>query len=858
MNMNGVNLVSITFDVSHSYDPQRPNDRARFYCWVNNSYPGAPTTVNGVSGNYLYFTQSRTCQSVTVTLDLSNVPTNSRSDFLFYIETDCQYGNCSSYFMEVDNIQFAQGSAGQSSNTFTGLPAGNYTISVQDGNGCTLTYGSNPVTVTQPALLSVTSGYTNPTTIGGTDGIAWVTPTGGTPPYSYTWSAGTPINGTGDTISGLSAGTYTVTVTDDNGCSATAVCPITNPSCALAITSVGKVNATCAGVNNGSFTINTTGANGAVQYSINGGANWQPSNSFTGLAAGSYTVQVRDAANCTASASGNPQVITAPQIMSLSFAASPVSTIGGADGAINLTVTGGTANHVFLWSAGQATEDINNLSAGQYCVTVTDALGCTVTGCGNVSQPSCNLAVGSVQTNNVSCNGGTDGSIIITATGANGSVEYSINGGSTWQQSSSFSGLSAGSYNVQIRDAAGCTASAGANPYTLAQPAAMSLSFAVTPATVNGGNDGAINLTVTNGATPRVFQWSNGANSEDLSGLPAGQYCVTVTDASSCTVAGCGNVTQPGCNITLATTVVNASQFGASDGSIDLTASGGAMPYVFVWNTGSTTEDLTGLGAGQYCVTVTDASNCTATTCGTVTQPANACAGFAITNVSIGQPNCPGESGRITVSISGGQNPVLYSIDSGATFQNGVSLFTVSGGTYNVLVHDNAGCEAVYANNPIFINTPQGINPVVTQVGDTLYVNDLGASYQWLFGGNIIANANDTSYTVIANGGYSVEVTDANGCTYTSNTMYVAGVSINEVADIAWELWPNPTNNNVSYSINASAGQLLIYSSDGRLVYSQAITSQQGNIDISNLAGGVYHIRFVGATGQAIKRVVKY
>jgi len=936
-NMNGVNLVSITFDVSHSYDSQRPNDRARFYCWVNNGYPSAPTTVNGVSGNYLYFNQSRTCQSVTVTLDLSSVPTNSRSDFLFYIETDCQYNNCSSYFMEVDNIQFAQGSSFQTSNTFTGLTAGNYPITVQDANGCTLTYASNPVVVTQPNALSVSTSLTSPTTVGGSNGKAWATVTGGTAPYTYVWSAGTP-GATADTIKNLTAANYTVTVTDNKGCTATGSVAVTNPTCALAITSVGKVNATCAGLANGSFTIVTSGANGAVEYSINGGANWQSSNSFANLASGNYTVQVRDAAGCNSSAVGNPQVITAPQIMSLNFGFTPASTIGGSNGAINLTVTGGTTPRTFQWSNGQSTEDISNLAAGNYCVTATDNSGCTITGCGNVTQPTCNLAVTSVVVGNPSCNGGSNGSIAITTSGANGAVEYSVNGGSTWSSTSPIGGLSSGSYTVQVRDAAGCTANAPLGSYTLTQPTAISLGFSVAPVSIVGGTDGSVNLTVINGTAPLTYQWSNGAVTEDISALAVGQYCVTVTAGNGCTATGCDNVGQAGCSLAISnvsvsnaqcnggadgslivsvtggaglveysrnggstwsasnsftglaagnytvqirdgngctatggpytvsqptalslnTVVVNVSQFGGNDGSINLTASGGATPYTYVWNTNAVAEDLTGLSAGIYCVTVTDDNGCTETICENVTQPASGCSGFGVTNVAVVQPNCPGDNGTITVSITGGQNPILYSIDSGATFQNGVSLFTVGGGTYKVLVRDNNGCEAVYSSNPITINTLQAINPTITQVGDTLFVSDLGTSYQWLYGGNPIANADDTSYTVIANGSYTVVVTDANGCTYTSAAFQVTGVGVSEVSNLQCQLWPNPTENMISFNISATNANIEVYSTDGRLVLTQTITQPSGQLDLSGLSHGVYNIRVVSAEGQAIKRVIKY
>ncbi len=861
---SGLNTVSLKFDVSHSYNVGRPNDKITFSIWINNGYKNTsivPVTVNGVATNQLAFTQSRTCEAIEVVFDISNATLADKSDMLLYINSSCGYNTCSAYWVAVDNVEVLQGggSSFQSSNTFTGLPAGNYPITVQDANGCNITYASNPAVIAQPSALVVTTSTINPTTIGGSDGKAWATPSGGTAPYTFTWSGGTPVNATGDTITGLSAGNYGVTVTDDNGCNATAIVQLANPSCALAVTSVGKVNATCAGVDNGSFTITTTGANGAVEYSVNGGSTWQASNSFTSLAPGNYTVQVRDAAGCNASATANPQVIAAPQVMSLNFAVTPVSTVGGADGAINLTVTGGSAPLSFIWSQGQSTEDLNNLSSGQYCVTVTDASGCTITGCGNVTQPTCNLAITSVIANSPLCSTGNTGSITITVTGATGAVEYSVNGGSTWVNSSPITGLAAGSYTVSVRDAAGCTTSAPANPYTLTQPAVIGLSFNTTPTSVAGAADGSIDLTVSNNTPPYNYQWSNGANTEDLSGLAAGQYCVTVTNGNACTATGCANVTQPGCAIALSTTIVNVSQFGGNDGSINLTATGGILPYIYVWNTGATNEDLTNLGAGTYCVTVTDASNCTATICEAVTQPANGCAGFAITNVAVVQPNCPGDNGTITVNISGGQNPILYSIDSGATFQNGVSLFNVGGGgVYNVLVKDNAGCEAVYASNPITINTLQSINPVVTQVGDTLYVNDLGADYQWLFGGNTIANATDTSYGLLANGSYSVIVTDGNGCTFTSNTVQVTGVGINKVIEVTWQLWPNPTSNIISYVIDATNGKMQLYGSDGRLVLTETVTQQQGTIDLSGLPGGVYQIRFVGTSGHAIKRIVKY
>jgi hypothetical protein len=318
-------------------------------------------------------------------------------------------------------------------------------------------------------------------------------------------------------------------------------------------------------------------------------------------------------------------------------------------------------------------------------------------------------------------------------------------------------------------------------------------------------------------------------------------------------------VSQP-TEIILSTTITNASQNGASDGAINLSVTGGTPPYTFNWSNNAQTEDIANLPAGNYCVTVTDVNGCEEVTCGNVTQPSgSACAGFAITNVTATQPNCPGETGTITVSISGGQNPILYSIDSGATFQNGLSLFTVGGGSYNVLVRDNNGCQAVYPSNPLVINTPQAINPVVAVNGFELSVTDVGTTYQWLYGGNTIANADSTHYTVIANGSYSVQVTDANGCVYLSNTVVITGVGVAEIGNLQWQLWPNPSGEFINYSLNlGTQAQIEVYSADGRLVLSHTATKNQGQLFLSELAGGVYHVRVVTPEGQAIKRFVKY
>src|SRR6185312_11416373 len=207
-----------------------------------------------------------------------------------------------------------------------------------------------------------------------------------------------------------------------------------------------------------------------------------------------------------------------------------------------------------------------------------------------------------------------------------GTIDLTVSGGTApysfaWSNGSSsedISGLVAGSYTVTITDANGCTDTQVIN---VTQPvAALSASGSPVHVKCFGGATGAINLTVSGGTAPYSFAWNTGATTEDLSGLTSGSYTVTITDANGCTETQVINVTQPAAALSASATPVHVKCFGGATGSIDLTVSGGTAPYSFAWNTGATTEDLTGLTSGSYTVTITDANGCTDTQVINVTQ----------------------------------------------------------------------------------------------------------------------------------------------------------------------------------------------------------------------------------------------
>ena len=243
-----------------------------------------------------------------------------------------------------------------------------------------------------------------------------------------------------------------------------------------------------------------------------------------------------------------------------------------------------------------------------------------------------------------------------------------------------FRSLCASTYTVTVTDGNGCTTVVTA---TVGQPTQLVATATTTSATCGLAN-GSVDLTVTGGSSPYTYLWSNSAITQDLANVAAGTYCVTVTDSHGCTATVCATVgTSNGPNLT--TIATNVSCFGGNNGAIDLTVTGGTTPYSYLWTGGSTAQDLNNLVAGTYCVTVTDASGCTATTCVTITQPASA---LAVTGV-ITNASCNQSNGSIDITAAGGTAPYTYKWSTGLTSQD---LNNLSAGTYCVTVTDSKGC----------------------------------------------------------------------------------------------------------------------------------------------------------------------
>jgi hypothetical protein len=331
--------------------------------------------------------------------------------------------------------------------------------------------------------------------------------------------------------------------------------------------------------------------------------------------------------------------------------------------------------------------------------------------CCLASQAHAQLQVAIVSATNNSCFGESDGVATASATGGVAPYAYLWSNGAT---TATISELLAGTYNVTATDAEGATATASV---TISQPAlALAASIdGTTDVWCFGASTGMIDLGVSGGTAPYSYAWSNLETTEDISGLAAGTYTVTVTDANGCTATASATVSEPASAIAaVINSTTNVSCFGESSGMIDLSVSGGTAPYTFAWDNGATTEDLAGLQAGSYNVTVTDANGCRRTASAIIREPSDL--PFAALNSETDVSCFGGSDGAIDVSAGGGTAPYTFVWDNGATTED---LSGIEAGSYNVMVTDANGCTATAAfsiNEP----TPYGnisVSPLTTDFG---------------------------------------------------------------------------------------------------------------------------------------------
>jgi hypothetical protein len=488
----------------------------------------------------------------------------------------------------------------------TNLTAGTYYCTITDSLGC-IDWDGFSITITQPAVLKLTPVAHNISCNGANNGSVTTTVTGGTSPYTYSWNT-SPIQ-TNANATGLSAGSYTLTVNDKNGCTATTSVIIKEPPILTAsIVSVVKVY--CYGDSNGSITAGATGGTGAYTYS------WstlpvQTSATATGLTGGTYTVTITDANGCVATAlngCGYPP----PLIVSISSITNLVCN-GGNTGKITAAFSGGTGPYTYTWTpTGGNGYTASNLTVGCYTFTVTDENGCSKSASACITEPT-PLTISTAFVNNVSCIGGSNGSDTAKVSGGTAPYSYLWSGGHG--TNTYVTGLSAGTYTLNVTDHNGCTNSATA---IITQPAILSVSAtALANVLCNTGNNGASSSIISGGTAPYTYSWSD-ANSQttpSATGLLAGSYTVTVNDSCGNAATASVIITQPSA---ISITADSINDPGGCRGSAWANVIGGINPYSYLWTGGLTTDTINNQCAGSYCCVVTDANGCVDSVCVTI------------------------------------------------------------------------------------------------------------------------------------------------------------------------------------------------------------------------------------------------
>jgi gliding motility-associated-like protein len=670
----------------------------------------------------------------------------------------------------------------QTTATASNISAGTYNVTITDNNGCTKT---TTVTVTQPSAVTAKMGTpTNVTCNGDDNGSATVTATGGTVPYTYAWAA---TGGNAATAANLSAGGYTVTVTDNNGCVSSATVTITQPTALGNTTS--NTPASC-GLDNGSASITVTG--GTVPYTY-GWSTAPPQTTATAsnIGIGSYTVIVADNNGCTTSAI---VTVTEPPTISCTTSFTPAS-CNLPNGSATVTPSGGVLPYTYAWNTvpPQTGATAINIGVGTYTVLVTGNNGCTGTATVTVTQPP-TVTISISSTTGVSCHGGDNGTGTATANG--GAAPYTYGWATTPPQlGPTATGLSAGTYSVGVEDNNGCEST---TTVVITQPTLLVATICGnTPVTCNGGDNGASTCCASGGTAPYNYAWTpSGGNAAAAPNLSAGTYTVTVTDANGCTATTSVIITQPALLITSAGQPNNVPCNGGDNGSATAISAGGTAPYTYVWSPiGGNKAIGSGFTAGTYTVTTTDAHGCTATAAIAVTQPPVLAGTTTFTPAS-----CNLHNGSATVTATGGTAPYTYLWNTTPP-QTTATADGVSAGTYTVGIIDNNGCTT---STTVTVTQPSAVTASICgSTGVSCNGGDNGTANCCAVGGNAPyiyswtpVGGNAATGTGFSAGEYTVTVTDASGCVSTASvviaqpaklTVTISGpkiVCVGSIADI--------------------------------------------------------------------------
>jgi gliding motility-associated-like protein len=711
------------------------------------------------------------------------------------------------------------------------LSPGNYSLTVTDANMVTDTYG--PVLVDGPAnAVSIPSGTISITPVncfGGSDGLIDVTVQGGTGPYTYAWND--PGGSTTEDLFPVGVGVYTLTATDANGCTVTsAPLQMTQPN-DITINLNSVENVICFGDANGKAFITANG--GSAPYSFE----WREFGMSTvistlqnptNLQKATYVVTVIDDHNCQ-KAITDPVVVSGPSAaLSSNFSPTNVLCPDGNDGFISQSPSGGWGNYDFEWTGPggpYTSQNITNLSAGVYTPTIMDQGGCSVTLSPITITEPAEITYTNLQVTHLECANDANGSISITPQGGNGgNYVVTWTGGLTGTM---ISNLDGGNYAPTIRDNQGCTTTMPA--ITVNKPAPLVSSETITDQ-MGATDNGEIDLTITGGTMPYSYEWAHGPTTEDVTGLAAGLYTVTITDANDCFII-VENIEIVQSNILLGT-FASSTNSCANDGTVTIVIPPAATgPFVVSWN-GNTQVSQTdtvliqNLAPGTYDFTVSDLANneviledimitslAPAAVSSQTTPPDNA--------------DCIGATNFIVLEPVPNTTAMLYNWSDGPTTS---ARINIPQGNYSVVVTNiTSGCTAVYNYT---LNCPAGVATAVVDSASCVNDNDGsidlsftggdGPNYTFEWDGPNGFTANTEDIDNLEAGLYHVTVTDESNVEHVS-THFVGTMSnllvtnVNELSmyGMFQVSGPNNCDGEASVAFSGQVGNVSIDWSNG-------------------------------------------
>ncbi|MBC7696167.1 MAG: gliding motility-associated C-terminal domain-containing protein [Burkholderiales bacterium] len=701
-------------------------------------------------------------------------------------------------------------------NTAWGYYTVNYTVPMGLGNNYSLRFnsisaaGGNPaignfldaITVALPSSVSLSLTATPVSCAGVNDGTTLVSVTGGASPFSYTWA---PSGGNASTATALSAGIYSVNVTESNGCSKTGTVAVTQGT-TFSLT-VSSQSTSCFGSSDGSAQVTVNGGSAPYSYT------WMPTGlntaSITSVSSGIYTVNVSNSSGgCIIT---NTLSVGQGTALLLTTSSQSVSCFGAMDGTAQVTVNGGSAANSYTWiPGGLNTATITSLSAGNYTVNVSNSGGCAGTKTVTVNQGApLNISVSS---QSVSCLGAADGSLQANTTGGIGSYTYTwLPGGAN---TTLLSGLSAGNYTVQTTSSNGCS---GSQTVSVTQGLPINLTITSKDISCFGLSDGSAQVTVNGGAGPYTYSWMPvSSSSTSVTGLSAGVYTVQSSSSNGCFGSNTFFITQPSAlHVTVFSQSISCS--GSPNGSAQVMATGGTSPYSYSWTPGAMNlSAITGLSSGNYSCYINDVNLCTTSVSFTIVNVPSPTISVNSATICVSKPATLYAFGALSYTwLPGNKN--------GSAFQTN-PLTTTS---YSIVGINQYGCKDTVMTS-VFVNplpTANAGNDTVVNIDELITLSGNGSDfYGWIpYGNNDPLSCNYChvlSENPQKNTCYVLEATNSFNC-YNSDT-----VCISITKD--WSIYiPNaftPNNNGINdLFIPVGYGiieiELLIFDRWGELIF---------------------------------------